>query len=143
MTTLDQVKAWNNLNAELNNIPDRNVGIAMREDLRRRALKDWGWVPGETMATMAEPELDDWEKEFLMDVKDTIEFGVDVRKDKHKEAIADARTNMLFFVRTGGMLDQIPQDIRTPYIEKLYYEMLREIGRESLEQADIVAGNSQ
>ena len=142
MTTLDQVKAWNNLNTELNKIPDRNLRIAMREDLRRRALKDWGWVPGETIATTAEPELDDWEKEFLMDIKDTIEFGVDARKDKEDETVA-ARAAMLFFVRTGGELNQIPQDIRSPYIEQLYYEMLRGIGRESLEQADIVIGNSQ
>lgn len=142
MTTLEQVKTWNFLMAEVNKVPDNALRIAMKEDFRRKALRDWGWVPGET-ATNPDPDLNEWEKEFLMDIRDSIEFGVDARQDKHEEEIHETRTTMWFFVRTGGKLADIPANIRTPYIEELYYETLKQIGAEVLQQADNVIGNSE
>lgn len=136
MTTLEQVKAWRLLLGQLSKIPDYNMRIAMKEELRRKALKDWGWVPGEQTNFSVEPELDSWEKEFVEDIRDTVEFGVDVRKEKRTETRTDAIINMADFIRNGGTIQDMPEDIRTPDVVKQFYDELTRQGDELIAQLD-------
>lgn len=128
MTTLEQVKAWNKLLADIAKVPDYNLRVALKEEFRRKAIKDWGWVPGENTSLCKkepEPDLDDWEKEFLMDIRDAIEFGVDTRKEKREKAKAlaiEAKLRMLSWIREGHSLYEIPEEIRKPPIVALYNE---------------------
>lgn len=142
MTTLEQARAWKWLMNELKKVQDPTVHMAMKEDLKRKALRDWGWVPGETSATApaSDAELDDWERDFVNDVKDSATFNLDTRVDKRIAELRQVKVNMLEFIRNGGVLLDIPQEIRTPDIENLYYECLHEYGDELMAQIDNVWG---
>lgn len=125
MKSLDEVNAWLNLCEQINKIQDYKLRIAMREDMRRRALAAWGWVPGEKPRFNTEPELDEWEKEFLMDVRDAIEFGVDPHPERREKALqiaAATKVAMLDWIRIGHSLYEIPEEIRQPPIVALYNE---------------------
>lgn len=145
MTTLEQVKTWAWLMKELNKIPDYNTRVAMREDLRRKALRDWGWVPGESTPFSEEkaPELDSWEEEFYEDMKDSEEFRVDVRKDKRKTTLNETRMNIRQFIREGGDYTEIPEDIRTPEFQELFCEEIRKYGEDAIESYKAVTKNNK
>jgi len=141
LTTLEQVKAWNWLMAQVAQVSDYNVRLAMKEEFRRKALRDWGWVPGEKIKPEQEPELDDWEKDFLTDVRDVVEFGVDIRKEKREQTLAmacEAKIAMLDWIRTGHDLYDIPVEIRRPPIVALYNECEKYLRDELMAQIDNV-----
>lgn len=146
MTALDQVKAWNTLMQKINQVPDRDYRIALQEEMRRRALKTWGWVPGTKAPMNEEPELDEWEKEFLMDVRDAIEFGVDTRAAKReleKGFEVLAKIEMLNWIREGHNFYEIPAEIKTPQLAALYNECEVYLRDELFAQVDNVVANSE
>lgn len=119
-----QVQAWKELMKRVANIQDPLLKRGMITEFREKALNDWGWDPTTgNLATDSEPlELDEWEKQFVEDLRDSQTFGFNVREEKQATEVQKARANMQAYVRDGGTLDGIPPNIRTPDIEKLYRE---------------------
>lgn len=138
MKTAKQVRAWNWLMACVAKTPDKNMRIAMIEDFRRKAQRDWGWVPGETTATASDNmvELDAWEMDFLKRIRIAQTLNVIVGTDKRNQTLAEAQLNMREFLREGGCLNDIPENIRTKDIEDLYYQTLYQYGDELMMQAE-------
>lgn len=115
----DKVHAWHQIEQALRKIPDPIYRNAMRAELQARAEKLWGYCPA-SMTVKVEPELDDWERKFAKQIEIARMFGVKPR-DFGKEQ-AQAKIEMLEFIRNGGTLDEIPAEIRTPFIVRLYEE---------------------
>lgn len=132
-----QVQAWKFLMEQVKGIQDPLLKRSMIADFRERAKQDWGWDPATgNLTETATPELNEWEKDFLERVKLGQQLGVYVPGDT--DEVAEARVNMMEYVRDGGTLAGIPDDIRTPDIEDLYWECRHALTDELLQQADNV-----
>ena len=138
MNELEKIRAWNALKDQIGKIYDYKTKSVYYKALLARACSEWGFnpeKPGDTpQAELV--ALDDWEKEFVEDINDTIVFGIDVRKDKREKEQKETHVRMLQFVEYGGKLSDIPDDIRTDTIKKLYYECLLEHGDNIIAEAD-------
>lgn len=138
MNEFEKIRAWNALKNEISKIYDYKTRVVYYKALLARACSEWGFnpeKPGE--APQAElVALDDWEKEFVEDINDTIVFGIDVRKEKREKEKKEAHARMLCFIERGGKLCDIPDNICTDTIEKLYYECLLEQGDNIIAEAD-------
>jgi len=133
----DRVQAWKFLQQQTAKVSDPVLRNAMMAEFRRRALAEWGYCPGDgTLAKNSDVVLDEWEKEFVTDIRDADAYGIDTRTEKRAETQRATKNNMRLFVLHGGTLSEIPADIRTPDIEALYYECLREYGAELRKHAD-------
>lgn len=146
MTTLEQAKAWEWLMTQVNKVQDYNMRAAMLEDLKRKALRDWGWIPGnsasrETIEVV--PDLDEWEKDFYRDIKIAQNYGADIRKDKRKATLNELRANIREFIREGGDYTEIPEDIRTPEFQEMFCEEIRKYGEDAIESYKAVMGNNE
>lgn len=130
MSTQQRTKAWKFLKDCISKVQDPTLRNVMMAEFRKRAIRDWGFNPDDRYAVAKEPtiELDDWEKEFIADINDHKMFKVDTRKEKREQTHKEAKARMLDFITRGGNLLDIPDDIRTDTVEKLYYECLMEYG---------------
>ena len=140
MNEFGKIRAWNALKEILGKIHDYKTRVVYYKALLARACAEWGLnpeKPGQPIQNES-VKLDDWEKEFVEDINDTIVFGIDVRKEKRQQADQEAKMRMLQFIERGGYLLDIPDDIRTDTIEKLYYDCLLEHGDKLLEQVDLI-----
>lgn len=132
-----QVRAWKELMKMVANIQDPLLKRGMIAEFRTKALRDWGWDPTTgNLATQEAIELDEWEKQFHQDIQDSKTFGFNVREDKQTEEYHKAKVNMMAYVRDGGTLGGIPDNIRTPDIEKLYWECREAEHQEMMAQCD-------
>lgn len=115
----DKIRGWNIIQQYLNKVRDYKYRTALTAELAARAEKYWGWAPVKVKETT--PELDEWEQEFSRQIDVAIQFGIKPKNfggEKHR-----CLCEMTRFVRAGGMLSEIPPEIRTPEIEKLYWEV--------------------
>lgn len=124
MKELEKIRAWHALKDQIGKIYDYKTRSVYYKAFLARACSQWGFNPEKPgQPIQNEPvELDDWEKEFVEDINDIIIFGIDVRKDKHEKEKKEAHARMLQFVEQDGKLSDIPDDIRTDTIIKLYYD---------------------
>lgn len=142
MITLQQVKGWNFLQECLSTIQDQNLRIAMAEEFRRRALKLWGWVPGEKHSE-SKPDLNEEQQQFMNDIHDSIEFGIDVREPLRKKIMEELEHDMWDFVREGNTLMDIPPELRTPVIVAAYMAAERKYAEDIFAGADAVIPNTE
>lgn len=121
----------------MGDVQDPLLRRGMIAEFREKALRDWGWDPvsGNLQTPQIEEiELDEWEQDFLTRVRIGQQVGVHVPGED--DETAQARLNMLAYVRDGGTLDGIPDDIRTPDMEKLYWECREAEHQEMMAQCD-------
>ncbi len=134
---MNKAQSWKLLKEHLSKITDRVLRNVMTGEFRKRAIAEWGFDPetGETSCGL-DYLLDDWEKNFINDINDAITYGVDTREDKRKETEKQARASMRQMIRNGETLDDIPEDIRTPHIEKLFLGEMINYADELIKCAD-------
>jgi hypothetical protein len=137
----ERTMAWKWLKEQVKLVHEPILQKAMMADFRQRALREWGYCP-ETgaIAKGVKPELDEWEKELVADINEHNNFEIDTRKEKREQTHKEAKARMLDFIAHGGNLLDIPDDIRTDTVEKLYYECLMEYGDNLLAEADRLIG---
>lgn len=138
------VVSWKWLKKQVAQVPDPILRNAMMAEFRTRALREWGYCPEDgTVAQESDIVLDEWEQDFVADIRDAKKYQMDTRANKREAEQRTTRANMLAFIRDRGALSDIPDNIRTPVIEELYYECLFNIGRDIRAQADnvIATGN--
>lgn len=126
MKKLQQVKAWNWLMEQVSKMPDHNLRLAATQEFRERAMREWGWCPGNDGVQETPTKLEDfdgWEREFFEELNALINYDIDVSKDKRKANLVEARQHMLQFIKEGDTLLDIPDDIRTDTIVELFYEI--------------------
>lgn len=143
MSPQEYVQRWKWLKAQVNLVQDRTLRNAMMAEFRKRALRDWGFDPENGQTKTESVVLNDWEKDFLQDIQDSRVFGFNVRQEKQKKEAKEAKARMLDFISKGGCLKDIPEDVRTDTIVKLYYDCLNEYGDQLMEEADRFIGENQ
>lgn len=136
-------QAWKFLKQQLARVIDPILRNTMLAEFRQRALSEWGFDPdnGE-LAQDDDLVLQDWEQDLLQDIERFQTYGIK-NKTKMKAVEAEAIENMRQFIRNGGTLADIPADIRSPYIDELYYECLVHMGKDTMAQADNVIAAGQ
>lgn len=134
---MNKAQSWKFLKENLSKITDRVLRNVMTGEFRKRAIAEWGFDPetGEISCGL-DYLLDDWEKEFINDINDTLTYGIDTREDKRKETEKQARASMRQMIRNGESLEDIPEDIRTPHIEKLFLSEMLNYADELIKCAD-------
>lgn len=134
---LERIKMWEYLKTETSKIYDPQTRSLYYRAFLSRCIDEWGFNP-ENPASGQKSTLivDDWEKEFVDDINDTITYGIDTRGDKRKETEKQARASMRQMIRNGETLDDIPEDIRTPHIEKLFLSEMLNYADELIKCAD-------
>lgn len=135
MSVSECVSKWKFLKGQLKLVQDPILRNVMLAEFRKRAIRDWGFDP-ETSNLNKKVILDDWEKELVEDINDFKSFGVDNRVEKREKTHKEAKARMKDFISKGGSLKDIPEDVRSNTIEKLFYECLFEYGDEIMEEAD-------
>lgn len=126
---------WKYIKDQLKLIKDPILRNIMLAEFRKRAIRDWNFDPeGKTLNK--EINLDDWEKELVEDINDFRSFGFDNRVKKRQETNKETEVRMKDFILKGGNLKDIPEEIRTNTIEKLYYDCLFKLGDEILQESD-------
>lgn len=140
----EQVQAWKQLKGMVAKVEDPTLRNAMMAEFRKRALSDWGYYPDDRrgVAKNESVELDEWGQQFLDDIKKSIMFDLDVREQKREKEIKEAKARMCDFIEHGGALEDIPEDVRTPFITNLYYESLFQVGSWIIEQANTLMGET-
>ena len=130
-------QGWNWLKRQVDSIDDMILRNTLMAEFRQRAISEWGFDPTNgRLATGEEVELNDWEKEFLQDIRDTAKYGFNTRAEKQKQTHKVALANMRIFIDQGGTLADIPEHIRTKPIQDLYHEALYRNIDETMELAD-------
>lgn len=144
LTPLQQASSWKWLKEQVEKIPDPTLRNTIMAEFRKRALREWGYCPDDRrgVAKNESVELDEWEQQFVDDIKKSIMFDLDVREQKREKEIKEAKARMCDFIEHGGMLEDIPEDIRTPFITNLYYESLSQVGSWIIEQAKTLMGET-
>lgn len=145
MNIQEQTKAWKFLKDCMSKIQDPTLRNVMMAEFRKRAKQDWGFNPDSKYGVTKNEsvQLDDWEKEFVADIKDMITFKIDTREEKRKKTAKEAHARMMQFIETGGTLADIPEDICTDTIIRLYHDCMQEYGDNLLAEADKLIGVQQ
>lgn len=140
MNELEKVRCWEHLKTQLKAICDTKTRQIYYRALLARAVNEWHFNPERPTETVVEPtpDLDDWEKEFVEDIHDSIVFGFDTRAKKREQEHRVYLSQMKLFIEQGGTLKDIPEPIRSHSVEKLYFEALHKVGDDLLECADSV-----
>jgi hypothetical protein len=125
MTLQEKTQAWKQLKELVGKVVDPTLRTMIMGEFRNRAIADWGIDPENTPRPTQKVELDDWEKALLEDIKDFKEYGVDLHSRSDSET-REAHNRMLDFIDHGGTLFDIPADICTENIKKLYFQCLDE-----------------
>ena len=129
MKELEQIKIWEELKVCINKIIDQKTRKIVYKALLVRFMKEYGFNPEKPASTQKNNtgvDLDSWEQELLNDIKDSKTFGFDTRVAKRKKTAKEAHARMMQFIETGGTLEDIPEDICTDTIVRLYYDCMRE-----------------
>ena len=138
--TEQRASAWKFLKSQVAKVQDPDLRMAMMAEFRKRALNEWGFNPDNgKLATTDNVILSDWEREFVADIQKTIQFELDVRKEKRESERHEMIADMRKFVQDGGRLMDIPDDIRTPDITAMYFDAVRWYGDQLMEAYDAVS----
>lgn len=133
----DFTTRWKWLKSQVSLVRDEDLRKVMMAELRKRAYENWGFDPETTkINSVRKIELDDWEREFVEDIKKAEIYELDTRVEKREKTRKEAKARMKDFISKGGSLKDIPEDVRSNTIEKLFYECLFEYGDEIMEEAD-------
>lgn len=137
-------QAWKFLKEQTAKIQDPLLRNSMIAEFKKRALAEWGFDP-ETgnLPTLNDIDKDPWEEDFAQDMQIAQKFNMDVREEKRKKTLDETVASMRHFVSLGGKLSDIPDDIRTPYIEKLYIDALLRECEEWCQAADFLIQNGE
>lgn len=132
MNELEKIKLWEYLKKNfIANIKDEKTRILYYKTLLIKAIQEFGFNPEKCIVSKKqEIKLDDWEKEFIEDIQKQKIYEIDTRKEKREQTNKEAKSRMKNFIYKGGNLCDIPEEIRTETIKKLYYECLLEYGDE-------------
>lgn len=138
---VNYTKNWKFLKDYVATVRDQILRNVMMAEFRKRAIRDWGFNPDSKYAVAKnEPvQLDDWEQEFVADIEKANKYEIDTREEKRKKIAKEAKARMLQFIERGGSLLDIPEDILTDTIEKLYYDCLLEYGDNLIKQAETLS----
>lgn len=124
------LKSWQEMVRVLDGIPDPRLRKLYRDSLVLKAIDEWGFNPDTLKQESIRPEmvLDDWEKRLLERIKVMQEYGFDpVTKEEKEAEERKAKLAMYQFVRSGGTLADIPEDLRTEYNVDLYLEAVKKV----------------
>lgn len=145
MNIQEQTKVWKFLKDCVSKVVDPTLRNVMMAEFRKRAKQDWGFNPDSKygVAKNESVELDDWEKEFVADINDMITFKIDTREEKRKKTAKEAKARMMQFIESGGTLADIPDDVRSDTVDKLYHDCLMEYGDNLLAEANRIIGVQQ
>ena len=132
LTPSQQAQAWKQLKGMVAKVEDPTLRNTMMAEFRKRAIRDWGYCPDDkySIAKKDTVELDDWEQELLQDIQKAQLFELDlgyIRKEKRAAEEKELQKNMYFFVRDGGSLVDIPEEIRTNTVVDAYLGVLKKI----------------
>ena len=125
MDYISALKKWNKAKEYLDKIYDPKTRKLYHDALLLRAIDEWGFNP-EKIDKVNTPkiELTDWEKELLNDMQAAQEYGIDTRKEKRKQTDKEFRLAMLDFIKSGGLLSDIPENLRKEKaIKDAYWEI--------------------
>ena len=134
MNAQEKAIAWKYIQEALDKIVDPVLKQSMFGELYSRAEKMWGYCPTEEKPSN-KIELKDWEQSFLEEIKVAQTYGTMIVDEQ--ESIKRDRANkhwMMEFIRWGGDLDDLPEEIRSDYVRRLYFDCLLEYGTEIDEQ---------
>lgn len=141
MTAQNYAQAWKFLKEQTSKVQDPILRNAMMAEFKKRALKEWGFNPDDASIYQGdESDLDSWEKEFVNDINDSITYGIDTREDKRKTTEKETRARIRLMIRNGESIADVPDEIRTPHIEKLFLEELHNYGKELNQCANDLLG---
>lgn len=145
MNLQEQTKAWKFLKDCVAKVVDPTLRNVMMAEFRKRAIRDWGFNPDSKygVAKNESVELDDWEKEFVADIEKAIKYEIDTREEKRKKTMKEAKARMMQLIVSGGTLADIPDDVRSDTIDKLYYQCLMEYGDQIMQEADRFIGDAK
>lgn len=135
---VNYTQSWKFLKDCLSKVQDPVLRNVMMAEFRKRAKQDWGFNPDSKygVAKNESVQLYDWEKEFVSDIEKAIIYEIDTREEKRKKERKEAHARMMQFIETGGTLADIPEDIRTDTITRLYHDCMQEYGDNLLAEAD-------
>ena len=137
MNELEKIKVWEDLKTQISKIQDPKARSLYYRAILARFVNNYGFNPENPAGGQKNtPSVDDWGKEFINDINDALTYGIDTREDKRKETEKQARASMRQMIRNGETLDDIPVDIRTPHIEKLFLEEMINYAEELIKCAD-------
>lgn len=145
MNLQEQTKAWKFLKDCISKVVDPTLRNVMMAEFRKRAKQDWGFNPDSKygVAKNESVQLDDWEKEFVADIEKANKYEIDTREEKRKKTMKEAKARVMQFIDTGGTLADIPDDVRSDTVDKLYHDCLMEYGDNLLAEADRIIGMQQ
>lgn len=142
---VNYTQSWKFLKDCVSKIQDPTLRNVMMAEFRKRAVHDWGFNPDSKYAVAKNEsvQLDDWEKEFVADIEKANKYEIDTREEKRKKTAKEAHARMMQFIETGGTLADIPDDVRSDTVDKLYHDCLMEYGDNLLAEADRIIGMQQ
>lgn len=138
MTPQQKVQSWKELINYLKMVQDPILRKALYCEYQARAQQYWGFCPGKIIET-GEPELNDWEKEFLEDIKISEECGMNIRKEKQVEEARRAHINMYEFVCAGNDYNDLPKSLQSENLHKLYIQCLCEAIDQTIKEIDLTS----
>lgn len=132
MTVFEATRAWRQLEGYLALVQDPILRNSMRYEFEKRAVKEWGFCPAETLTYKEEiekPELTQEEQDIVDMIDAYLEYGVDPRTDEQKERTKrindEALARMVRFVSEGHSYWEIPKDIRCDHIKEIYDKAMK------------------
>lgn len=125
----DKIKSWQLLKKQLAQLQDPCLKKAYMLEFRKRALNDWGFDPETSkFATKDDIQFDDVEKEIIKAINAYNDFGVKTKRELSTKEVDKAKTNMYFFIKSGGTLVDLPEDLRnSEFIQNLYFATLKKV----------------
>ena len=141
MVVQERVRIWKELKAMLAKVTDKDLYNGLLAEYRRRAIAEWGYDPERGEPVQATSlSLTDWEKDLVRDIRKSQLYELDVREEKRKKTDAEARVAMMDYVRSGGLLEDIPENIRCDGVDALYRECRDKIHADLMREADFAIG---
>lgn len=122
-----QSMAWKSLIKTLDGIVDPILKNSIKAELTQRAITEWGYNPNNGNVDNNHVNLNPWEEEFIKDINRGNKYQLDTRSKKRQEEERELKTQMYAFIKEGGELANIPSDIRTEYVAKIYLETLKKV----------------
>ena len=131
MNDYQKLQSWNKIKDMLKNIIDPKANRLYHDTLVLKAIREWGFNPEkpDKLIKQENIELTDYEKKMLKQIKAAQEYGIDIRTQEEKDNLdKEFRLSMLDFVRKGGSLDELPDNLRySKCIIDGYFEAVKKI----------------